>query len=81
MGSTLDTRPYRYDEFDILAVNMHPSTNKWDKFLYTVVNWLLPAKNNHGLLLKFQPVPKGPTDTWTDNFEECVDWFRSGRRT
>lgn len=23
-----DTRPYRYGEFDILAVSMHPSTNR-----------------------------------------------------
>jgi len=24
-----DTRPYRFDEFDILAVCLHPSTGKW----------------------------------------------------
>ncbi len=30
------TRPYRFGEFDILAVSMHPSTNDWSKFMYTV---------------------------------------------
>ena len=37
IGETLDevlveeTRPYRHGEFDILAVNMHPSTKDWKR--------------------------------------------------
>ena len=30
----LATRPYRFGEFDILAVSMHPSTNDWNRFMY-----------------------------------------------
>ena len=30
------TRPYRFGEFDILAVSLHPSTNDWTTFAYTV---------------------------------------------
>jgi len=28
-----DTRPYRFGEFDLLAVSLHPSTNDWSSFL------------------------------------------------
>src|SRR5690606_6724744 len=35
------TRPYRYGEFDILAVGMHPSSGSWDSFMFSVERWLL----------------------------------------
>jgi hypothetical protein len=74
-----DTRPYRFGEFDILAVSMHPSTNDWSAFMYTVCDWLLPRAENPNLILKFQPVAKVPNDRWTDDFTKCVGWLRSGR--
>jgi hypothetical protein len=73
-----DTRPYRFGEFDILAVSMHPSTNNWDSFMYTVQRWLLPRPENPSLLLKFQPVSLTPNDVWTNDFRECISWFRLG---
>jgi hypothetical protein len=73
-----DTRPYRFGEFDILAVSMHPSTNDWASFMYTICNWLLPREENSNLILKFQPVPMRPDSNWTDNFDTCVKWFQSG---
>jgi hypothetical protein len=73
-----NTRPYRFGEFDILGVSLHPSCNQWDRFLYTVASWLLPDPKDPGLLLKFQPVPQRPTATWSDDFETAVGWFRSG---
>ncbi|MFZ5558986.1 MAG: hypothetical protein ACOZDY_20105 [Pseudomonadota bacterium] len=36
------TRPYRFGEFDVLAVSLHPSTNDWSAFRYTVADWLVP---------------------------------------
>lgn len=72
-----DTRPYRYGEFDILAVSLHPSTNDWTAFMYTIDAWLMPRPDNPNLLLKFQPVAKTPNDCWTDHFETCVSWLRS----
>lgn len=36
------TRPYHFSDFDILAVNLQASTGNWQRFLYTVANWLLP---------------------------------------
>lgn len=63
-----NTRPYRFDEFDILAVSLHPSTNDWSRFLYTVSSWLLPRQEGKNLLLKFQPVPRQHNQDWTDDF-------------
>jgi hypothetical protein len=73
-----DTRPYRFGEFDLLAVSMHPSTNNWRQFLYTVERWLLSRPGNPDLLLKFQPVAKAPNDCWTDKLLIAIEWFRSG---
>jgi hypothetical protein len=74
-----DTRPYRFGEFDILAVSLHPSTGDWNRFRYTVSNWLLPREDNPALILKFQPVPMQPNDTWADDLETCIRWFRSDK--
>lgn len=72
-----DTRPYRYGEFDILAVSMHPSSDSWDRFMFTVADWLLPSPVvDH--ILKFQPVSPIPNSDWTDSFLQSVDWLRSG---
>jgi len=74
------TRPYRFDDFDILAVNMHPSTGDWNRFLFTPSRWLLPRSENAALISIFQPVPRTASDVWTDQLEECVRWVASGER-
>jgi hypothetical protein len=75
-----NTRPYRFGEFDIIAVSMHPSTNSWNTFRYTVADWLLPLPNNNKLLLKFQPVSIEPDEDWTDDLLTCIKWLRSGKK-
>lgn len=73
-----DTRPYRFGEFDILAVCLHPSTNDWSRFVYTVGDWLVPRerKKKH-MIAVFQPVdPSAPAD-WTNDFATAISWFRS----
>lgn len=75
-----DTRPYKFGEFDIIAVAMQPSTSKWDSFMYTVSSWLLPDPRDTSKILKFQPVAMKPNDDWTDNFEECVKRLREGAK-
>lgn len=74
------TRPYRFGEFDLLAVAMHPSTNEWDTFTYTVADWLLPGRTDPTELLKFQPVAMAPNDDWTDSFRSAARWLRSGQQ-
>jgi hypothetical protein len=72
------TRRYRFGEFDILAVCMHPSTGDWSRFLYTVGNWLLPRKDDLASIGAHQPVDPSRTDEWTGDFTKVVSWFRSG---
>ena len=72
-----NTRPYRFDSFDILAVSLGASQGRWSAFLYTVERWLLPAEDSTKILT-YQPVPPAPNDRWTDDFLTCVDWLRGG---
>jgi len=77
-GGTTDrkTRPYRFGEFDVLAVSLQPSTRDWTSFRYTVANWLLPGKSVTEIST-YQPVGTTPNDDWTDDFCEVARWLRS----
>ncbi len=75
-----DTRPYRFGEFDILAVNLHPSTRDWNRFLYTLSDWLIPRYPNTALIEIFQPVPSSPTEVWTDTLTACLKWLAVGEQ-
>jgi hypothetical protein len=70
-----NTRPYRFGEFDILAVNMHPSTRDWNAFLFTLGKWLLPRHADTALIEIFQPVPNGENEFWTNSLETCLQWL------
>jgi hypothetical protein len=74
-----DTRPYRFGEFDILAVNLHPVTGNWRSFMYTVANWLIPRASEK-LIDIMQPVACHSDNYWTDDLNECIQWFSSGRK-
>jgi hypothetical protein len=80
LQTNADTRPYRFGEFDILAVNMHPSTKDWRKFLFTLSRWLLPRTVDVGLVEIFQPVAPSPNNVWTDNLETCLHWLALGEQ-
>ncbi|MBW3542750.1 MAG: hypothetical protein KY476_21005 [Planctomycetes bacterium] len=77
-GTGAATRPYRFGEFDILAVCLQPSTSEWHSFRYTVTDWLVPVRSDPAQMSKFQPVPSAPNDDWTDDFRTVVRWFRIG---
>ncbi len=72
------TRPYGFGDFDILAVNMHPSSGNWRSFRYTVGSWLIPRPTDMGLIEIMQPVAAEPNDVWTDDLSTCLDWYASG---
>src|SRR5208283_4553066 len=74
------TRPYRFGDFDILAVNMQPTTHAWADFRYTVGRWLIARGTNSRLIEIFQPVSLEPNEVWTDKLSVCLDWFRSSER-
>lgn len=72
------TRPYRFGEFDIIAVNMHPSTRDWKRFMYTVGAWLIPWPAPHEQLIQtMQPVAAKADNYWTDDLRECIEWLAS----
>jgi hypothetical protein len=73
------TRPYRFGEFDILAVCMEPSHGRWNSFLYVPERWLLPRPEDAKLVKIMQPVPLKPDATWTDDFNEAVKRLRGGK--
>ena len=77
-GSEEKTRPYKFGDFDILAVNMQPSSRDWSRFMYTVGTWLVPRTEEQGLIQVMQPVNSICSDVWTDSLEECVTWYKSG---
>lgn len=71
------TRPYRFGEFDVLAVCMEPSHRHWNSFLYVPERWLLPRLDNSALVMIHQPVSLRPDAVWTDAFDEVVTRLRS----
>jgi|SRR5665213_813971 len=73
------TRPYRFGDFDILAVNLHPATGDWNRFAFTVGRWLLPRASDENLIEIMQPVSATPDDFWTGDLNECIDWLLSRR--
>jgi hypothetical protein len=72
-----DTRPYRFGEFDILAVSMQPSTKNWKDFRYALCSSLLPRPENQSLLLKFQPVSLEESSIWSTDLINVLDLFVS----
>lgn len=75
-GDGEKTRPYRYGEFDVLAVSMQPSTGKWNQYMYTLGRWLLMGKGENEMAT-LQPVAMEPNEFWTDDFAEVATWFRA----
>ncbi len=72
--------PYHFGEFGILAVSLAPSTNKWDDFLFTVADWLIPDRNDAGIIYKYQPVPPEPNAEWTRDLAECIGRYWTWKR-
>ena len=76
-GEQQSTRPYRYGEFDILSVCLHPSTGDWNRFMYTPARTLIASAKDEKLINTFQPVPANPCFAWTDELETCINWVRN----
>jgi len=72
------TRPYRFDEFDVLAVSLGAAKGEWRDFTYTVARWLLPEPGDPTRILKYQPVAPTDNDDWTTDFVTAVRRHRSG---
>lgn len=77
---TSETRPYSVNDFDILAVNMHPSSRDWTNFRYTVASWLIVKSSDKNLFETHQPVAEVPNDVWTDDLATCLRWLEEGEQ-
>jgi len=77
-GEGGSTRPYRFGEFDILAVSIQPVTKRWEDFRYAPQRWLIPRTNDATALDVLQPVALKPNDDRTDSFTECVQRWIGG---
>ncbi|MGA9567581.1 MAG: hypothetical protein WBS19_18790 [Candidatus Korobacteraceae bacterium] len=78
--STTSTRPYKFGEFDILAVSLQPSTGNWTKFMYTVASWLLERPTDPALIEIMQPVSPVADGSWTDDLATCIEWLLGGEK-
>jgi len=73
------SRPYRVDEFDVLAVCLHPSTGSWTSFFYCATTDLLVRPDEPHLLAVMQPFPQAGSDLWNTDFESATRRFRAIR--
>jgi hypothetical protein len=82
LGTNVDldaqsSRPYRFGEFDILSVCLHPSSGDWTRFMFTPAHTLLARKADANLMETLQPVPDKSCFAWTDNLLTCIGWIRN----
>lgn len=54
------TRLYCYNDFDILAVSLWPSTGDWERFIYAAATDLTPARRRPGSLAAWQTITTAP---------------------
>lgn len=69
------TRPYRFSEFDLLAVCMQPSTGDWHSFLYVPTRSLQPKRVSPDMIETLQFVPPFPAANdrdWTSAIESAL---------
>jgi hypothetical protein len=66
------TRPYRFTEFDLLAVCMQPSTDDWACFRFACASDLLSREDDPRCMAVLQPVSLSPTNVWHRSIEEAI---------
>jgi hypothetical protein len=72
----VSTRPYRFGEFDLLAVCMWASTGDWHSFLYVPAARLVADNRDKNIIRTFQPVPKyenGESEGWTKDLSTALE--------
>lgn len=74
------TRPYRFGEFDILAVSMQPATDDWACFRFAPQSWLLPRPDDPTQLRVLQPVSLTVNADWAGTLADCIERWRSKER-
>jgi hypothetical protein len=70
------SRPYRVDEFDVIAVCLHPATNDWTKFVFCATRDLTVRVSDIRLLEVMQPILMKEPSNWSADFDRAVARFR-----
>lgn len=74
------TRPYRFADFDLLAVCMYPSSGDWTKFAYCASQMLEARPDANTLVEIFQLIPKKlPSSAWSASLVETLELCRTSR--
>lgn len=68
-------RAYSFDDFDLLAVNLHAATRRWADFCYTLAAGLRPDQDHRDLIASEQIVPLSLSRRWTGDLALCLDWL------
>lgn len=76
-GGTMATRPYRFGEFDILAVGLQPSSGSWTDFIYCPAHLLLPRADEPRWLKVMQPIYTDESRGWTRDFNTAAAVVRA----
>jgi hypothetical protein len=70
------TRPYRFEDFDIIAVCLWPGTKDWNRFAYCLTKNLIPRKKDPNLIQIMQPIPTCVEEgTWTSSLPNLLRNF------
>jgi hypothetical protein len=71
------TRPYRFGEFDLIAVCMEPSTKDWRTFMYARSSDLAPSKKDQTTIQTLQSVPTFGNDStiWKSTLADALTLF------
>lgn len=70
------TRPYRFGDFDLLAVCMWPSTGNWKSFTYSLAADLKPRKKDRTLIDIMQRIPVSlNVGNWSEKLGEKLNEF------
>jgi len=72
-GEAAATRPYRFGEFDLLAVCLQPSSGIWTDFIYCAGHRLLARPHAPTLLKVMQPVYSDCSRGWTRDFSQAAE--------
>lgn len=75
-GDGVSTRPYRFGEFDLLAVCMEPSTKDWQSFLYIAATDLAARPGEADRIDTMQPIPPYPalnSPIWTTSLPDALE--------
>lgn len=71
------TRPYRFGEFDVLAVCLQPSTGSWHDFIFCACRDLAPRPGSPHLLAVMQPIQMQGSEKWSRDFDAVVERMRN----